>query len=213
MFTQRRSLFLHQSNVSFLLKIFVHDMLLAEWRYACYFQSVMARQTYNHAPMHSTIESFKKLNRQALACLLTSPASLFRSYIFQSSALQLREFRGLVLQQASEFFMRMDWHYESFPRKWFTLRLPGGNLRQFCADARDLPSCCKDIGFTRRACDRSAADFDNGFLSVLASIDLDDSISTIVENERQHGRLRVGYGVKLQMLERCLAKAMQEQRK
>ena len=146
---------------------------------------------------------------QAIAELLSSPRSVFRLDIFESSSLQLREFRGVALQQSAELWMRLDWHYTSFPRRWFTLRLPGADLESFCASARALPQCCTDIGFTQRALRRPQADFQIGFMSALASIDQDDSIATIVENERQHGRLRVGYGVKLQALERSLTKVLQ----
>ena len=139
--------------------------------------------------------------------MLTSPRSVFRASVFLQSELALRKFRAVVLQQDAEVWFRMDWYYDSFPRAWFRMRLPGSNLRTFLEDTRRLPNCCVDIAFTQRALARPQKDFDQSFIDALASVDLDDSIATIVENERQHGRLRMGYGCRLQALERSLSKA------
>lgn len=139
--------------------------------------------------------------------MLTSALSVFRASVFLQSELAMRNFRAVVLQQDAEVWFRMDWYYDSYPRAWFRMRLPGSNLRTFLEDTRRLPTCCVDSAFTQRALARPLRDFDKSFMDALASVDQDDSIATIVENERQHGRLRSGYGCRLQALERSLSKA------
>ena len=142
----------------------------------------------------------------AHAELLTSEQSPLKAWLMEDF---LRHCRGLVLQQDAELWLRFDLHYESFPRCWFKLRLPGITIDDFLDATCALDHCCVDRGFTKRALERPRSAFkaDDSFLSCLASIDQDDSTVTVVENERQHGRLRVGYGVELQELSRSLAKA------
>ena len=57
--------------------------------------------------------------------LLTDPTSVL---LHADLAPCLRHSRSTVLQQDAEFFMRFDLYYDSFPRKWFTLRCPGVEL-------------------------------------------------------------------------------------
>ena len=45
------------------------------------------------------------------------------------------------------------------------------------------------------------------FDAVLRHVDSDDSVATILENERQHGRGRVGYGSKLKTITTALVKS------
>jgi len=49
------------------------------------------------------------------------------------------------------------------------------------------------------------------FEEVIASLDLDDSVCTVIECERQHGSLRVGYGTELKALPRqCVRNFLRE---
>ena len=118
----------------------------------------------------------------------------------------LRCSRAIVLQQDAEFWLRFDLHWDALPRTWFKLRL-GMDIDSFLAELARTPPCCKDKWFTQQAEKKPRAAFGKPLLQALESVDLDDSSSTVVEVERQHGRLRVGYGVNLQSLNRSLTRA------
>eukprot|EP00971_Amphidinium_carterae_P325701 6456099-Amphidinium_carterae.1 len=116
--------------------------------------------------------------------------------------------RAIVLQQDSEFYMRFDLYYGAFPAKWLALRLNDTDKASLIHEARMLETCCVDEHFTSKL-----LSFDDDkilgvqFQHALASMDLDDQSVSIIETERQHGRLRRGYGKQLQKLRRSLAKA------
>jgi hypothetical protein len=149
--------------------------------------------------------------QERFSYLLTSLESELYQHDIRGCLLQER--RALVLTQSADFFMRFDLHYESYPRCLMKLRLPGQRNGQLLERMMALPQCCLDGPFTRRAVNTHApSDFDtSNFDHVLQSIDRDDSSVSIVENERQHGRLRVGYGRHLQSLERASAHGLLEE--
>jgi hypothetical protein len=143
--------------------------------------------------------------QERFSYLLTSSESELYQHDIRGCLLQER--RALVLTQSADFFMRFDLHYEAYPRCLMKLRLPGQRKGQLLERMLALPRCCLDGPFTRRAVQTHVpSDFDtSNFDHVLQSIDRDDSCVSIVENERQHGRLRVGYGRHLGCLERASA--------
>ena len=89
------------------------------------------------------------------------------------------------------------------------MRLPGADKAALVQEALDQETCCIDRLFTQRLLKAHTPAELVGpvFERVLASIDADDSAVTIVECERAHGKLRVGYGKALQTIERAMAKA------
>ena len=94
----------------------------------------------------------------------------------------LSERRKHVLQQDADFWIRFDVRYECAPNTLFVSKLDG-----------DLEDCCLDPFFTRRAKTNCGPEvFDEPeFTRVMQHVSTDDSVSTIVENERQHGRHRI----------------------
>ena len=107
--------------------------------------------------------------------------------------------------------MRFDLNYSTWPFKWFRMPETGVDKARFVDDAVSVfehTPCCMDRTFSQRLIEKHgragllSAEFDR----VLRSIDEDDSCCTIMEVERQHGYVRVGYGKHLQTLERMITK-------
>ena len=102
--------------------------------------------------------------------------------------------RALILCQSADFFHRFDVTYGSLPHSFFKLRLP----RDQDATIQELTSknsCCGDSFFSKKILSRE----DRGvsllrspeFTVALQSMDLEDSSVSVLENERQHGRMRM----------------------
>ena len=94
----------------------------------------------------------------------------------------LSERRKHVLQLDADFWFRFDVRYECAPNTLFVSKMDG-----------DLEDCCLDPFFTRRAKVNCSPEFFDSpeFSQLMKHVSTDDSVSTIVENERQHGRHRV----------------------
>ena len=128
--------------------------------------------------------------------------------------------RSLLLQQDAEVFSRFDIYWESLPNIIMLLlsRADKEGFVEWLQGRFEL--CCGDAYFLRdifRSPEGKRYLTSEMFLSALWFLDKDDSVCTVVENERQHGSLRIGYGVKLQQLVRqvgrqYLKELMQEHR-
>eukprot|EP00971_Amphidinium_carterae_P150075 2974853-Amphidinium_carterae.1 len=157
------------------------------------------------------VDSSNKGLRQAVHVahqnLLVDPTSPLTQALGECN---LQTTRALLLQQSADFSLRFDLHYNAFPRQWFTpaAMFSAEALEDIIQRAATLPACCVDTLFTQRLLQKwpSGEGLPRSVLqSALKSISSEDSACCIVENERQHGRLRAGYGKHLQGLRQTLA--------
>ena len=141
---------------------------------------------------------------------LLDPGSGLDGVVHAGASLCAR--RAVVLQQSADFAARFDEQYESFPERHFAVRVSflqrqenHWELDRLVATGR---LCCVDGPFTRAKLNRGGAGpFKcESFDQVLEHIDTEDSVATIVEGERQHGRSRAGNGSKLKHFREAAAR-------
>ena len=114
--------------------------------------------------------------------------------------LKTTQARGLVVSQSADFSVREDSHWDAFPQAWAKGRIHG--MQSVIDIVSDLNDCCLDGGATRKARANFGLELFKlvEWADAIESLDKDDSTVTTTENERQHGRLLVGYGAKLRSL-------------
>ena len=105
--------------------------------------------------------------------------------------------RALILQQSADFWLRFECYYDKYPQCLLqTLSMSSADRSRWWRNFFDqtrTPPCCLDPHFSRKLQQRGLASTPvhrgSPLWEVLQSIARDDSCTTTIENERQHGRM------------------------
>ena len=104
----------------------------------------------------------------------------------------------MILQQSADFWLRFDCYYTRYPYALLqTLDMTPAERAAWSArflDPERTPPCCLDAHCSLKLQERGAEAPDlptsAAVRGALQCVDQDDSCTTTVENERQHGRMR-----------------------
>ena len=125
-------------------------------------------------------------------------AALLQDFLASAPATRATQKRAIILQQSADFWLRFDCYYNRYPQCLLkTLHMSSADRAQWWRNFFDptrTPPCCLDPHFSLKLQQRGPASTPvhrgSHLWDALQSIARDDSCTTTIENERQHGRMR-----------------------